>query len=54
MHCFSYDFLSFCMLFAASSVSLKTLQAYLFVFSFRLVSIMRHEGYLPYDRSGDW
>jgi hypothetical protein len=38
----------------ASSVSLKTLQAYLCVFTFRLVSIMRHEGYLPYDRSGDW
>lgn len=39
---------------SASSVSLKSLEAYLFVFSFRLVSIMRHEGYLPYDRSGDW
>lgn len=39
---------------SASSVSLKSLQAYLVVFTFRLVSIMRHEGYLPYDKSGDW
>jgi len=35
-------------------VSLKTLEAYSVVFFFRIVSIFRHEGYLPYDRSGDW
>lgn len=39
---------------SGASVSLKSLEAYVLVFMFRLVSIMRHEGYLPYDRSGDW
>lgn len=34
-------------------VSVKTLQLYLAVFSFRLLSIIRHEGYLPFDKSGD-
>jgi len=39
---------------SGSSVSSKTLEAYVVVFLFRLLSISRHEGYLPYDRSGDW
>jgi ER lumen protein retaining receptor len=38
----------------ASGVSVKTLQLYSLVFFFRLTSIIRHEGYLPYDKSGDW
>jgi len=38
----------------ASGVSVKTLQLYCLVFFFRLTSIIRHEGYLPYDKSGDW
>jgi ER lumen protein retaining receptor len=38
----------------ASGVSIKTLQLYVLVFFFRLTSIIRHEGYLPYDKSGDW
>jgi ER lumen protein retaining receptor len=38
----------------ASGVSIKTLQLYSLVFFFRLTSIFRHEGYLPYDKSGDW
>jgi len=38
----------------ASGVSAKTLQLYCIVFAFRLSSIVRHEGYLPYDKSGDW
>jgi ER lumen protein retaining receptor len=38
----------------ATGVSIKTLQLYCLVFFFRLTSIMRHEGYLPYDKSGDW
>lgn len=38
----------------ATNISLKTLQAYALVFSFRLVSILFYEGYLPFDRSGDW
>jgi hypothetical protein len=38
----------------ATGVSIKTLQLYALVFFFRLTSIIRHEGYLPYDKSGDW
>uniref|UniRef100_A0A7S4EEV5 ER lumen protein-retaining receptor n=2 Tax=Pseudo-nitzschia australis TaxID=44445 RepID=A0A7S4EEV5_9STRA len=38
----------------ATGVSIKTLQLYCCVFFFRLTSIIRHEGYLPYDKSGDW
>ena len=38
----------------ATGVSAKTLQLYSLVFFFRLTSIIRHEGYLPYDKSGDW
>jgi len=38
----------------ASGVSIKSLQLYCLVFFFRLTSIVRHEGYLPYDKSGDW
>lgn len=29
-------------------------QIYVIVFASRLASILRHEGYLPYDKSGDW
>jgi hypothetical protein len=39
---------------SSSLVSLKTLHLYLCVFAFRLLSIFRHEGYLPYDKTGDW
>mmetsp|Transcript_13992 Transcript_13992/g.17628 ORF Transcript_13992/g.17628 Transcript_13992/m.17628 type:complete len:378 (-) Transcript_13992:186-1319(-) len=38
----------------ATGVSVKSLQLYSVVFFFRLTSIFRHEGYLPYDKSGDW
>mmetsp|Transcript_6614 Transcript_6614/g.10918 ORF Transcript_6614/g.10918 Transcript_6614/m.10918 type:complete len:214 (-) Transcript_6614:264-905(-) len=38
----------------ATRVSVKSLQLYCLVFIFRLLSILRHEGYLPYDKSGDW
>jgi ER lumen protein retaining receptor len=37
-----------------AGISLKTLQAYALVFAARLSSILVYEGYLPYDRSGDW
>ena len=37
-----------------SGVSSKTLMLYAVVFASRLTSILRHEGYLPYDKSGDW
>jgi len=39
---------------SATGVSAKTLHCYLIVFVSRLLSILRHDGYLPYDRSGDW
>ena len=39
---------------SAAGVSAKSLQCYAVVFGARLCSILRHEGYLPYDRSGDW
>ena len=39
---------------SSSLVSLKTLHLYLAVFAFRLLSLFRHEGYLPYDKTGDW
>lgn len=35
-------------------ISLKTLQAYAVVFVARLLSILRHQGYLPFDKTGDW
>eukprot|EP00567_Pseudictyota_dubia_P016593 CAMPEP_0197450692 /NCGR_PEP_ID=MMETSP1175-20131217/26199_1 /TAXON_ID=1003142 /ORGANISM="Triceratium dubium, Strain CCMP147" /LENGTH=259 /DNA_ID=CAMNT_0042983165 /DNA_START=55 /DNA_END=831 /DNA_ORIENTATION=- len=35
-------------------ISVETLHLYCLVFVCRLVSICRHEGYLPYDKSGDW
>lgn len=39
---------------SAAGVSAKSLQCYCVVFAMRLCSILRHEGYLPYDKSGDW
>jgi hypothetical protein len=39
---------------SAKSVSVKTLELYAFVFIARLLSIMRHQGYLPFDKTGDW
>ena len=39
---------------SAKSVSVKTLELYGFVFVARLLSIMRHQGYLPFDKTGDW
>lgn len=38
----------------ARGVSRKTLELYSLVFLTRLASILRHEGYLPYDKSGDF
>lgn len=39
---------------SADGLSGKTLIIYLFAFMARLTSILRFEGYLPYDSSGDW
>ena len=38
----------------AMGVSAKSLQMYSIVFFFRFASIVKHEGYLPFDKSGDW
>lgn len=39
---------------SSAGISLKSLQCYTVVFFFRLLSIIWHEGYLPFDRSGDF
>ena len=39
---------------SAKGVSVKTLEMYAMVFIVRLASILRHQGYLPYDKTGDW
>eukprot|EP00931_Biecheleriopsis_adriatica_P079296 TRINITY_DN526_c0_g1_i1.p1 TRINITY_DN526_c0_g1~~TRINITY_DN526_c0_g1_i1.p1 ORF type:complete len:283 (+),score=69.39 TRINITY_DN526_c0_g1_i1:67-915(+) len=35
-------------------VSLKMMECYLAIFFFRLCAIIPFEGYLPFDKSGDW
>jgi len=35
-------------------ISAKSLQVYLIVFFSRLCSVLVYEGYLPFDKSGDW
>lgn len=54
--CFAFGMLLLHMvkLNSCTGVSIKTLQVYAVVFFFRLCSIARHEGYLPYDKTGDW
>ncbi|RYH15161.1 hypothetical protein EON65_32230 [archaeon] len=39
---------------SVSGVSVKTLELYAVTFFVRLLSIMRHQGYLPFDKTGDW
>lgn len=39
---------------SARDLSQKSLTAYAFVFAARLSSILFQQGYLPFDRSGDW
>ena len=39
---------------SVSGVSFKSMQLYVVVFICRLSSIFRHQGYLPFDKSGDW
>lgn len=56
MRCFGFGLLNYKMWGqkSARGVSVKTLQLYGCTFICRLVSIMRHQGYLPFDKSGDW
>ena len=39
---------------SVKGVSVKMFEAYLLVYIFRLLAILPYEGYLPYDRRGDW
>lgn len=56
MRCFGFGLLNYKMWTArtASGVSVKTLQLYALTFFARLLSILRHQGYLPFDKTGDW
>lgn len=56
MRCFGFGVLNYKMWSckSAKGVSVKTLELYAFAFIFRLLSILRHEGYLPFDKTGDW
>lgn len=56
MRCFGFSLLNFKMWTSktAKGVSVKTLELYGATFMFRLISIMRHQGYLPFDKTGDW
>ncbi len=56
MRCFGFGLLNY-KLWTANSVkgiSAKSMELYAIVFLTRLLSIMRHQGYLPFDKSGDW
>jgi ER lumen protein retaining receptor len=39
---------------SVKGVSVKTLEMYALTFLVRLLSILRHQGYLPFDKTGDW
>lgn len=56
MRCFGFALLNYGMWSSrtAKDISVKTLQAYTIVFIARLLSILRHQGYLPFDKTGDW
>lgn len=56
MRCFGFILLNYKIWTVQSvkGVSVKTVQLYAVVFITRLMSILRHSGYLPYDKSGDW
>lgn len=56
MRCFGFCLLNFKMWSSKSAkgVSVKTLELYAFTFLARLASILRHQGYLPFDKTGDW
>ena len=54
MRCFGFGLLNYRMWTSktAKGVSLKTLELYGLTFIARLLSIMRHQGYLPFDKTG--
>lgn len=56
MRCFGFGLLNYRMWTTRSvkGVSAKTLELYAITFVVRLLSILRHQGYLPFDKTGDW
>ena len=56
MRCFGFCVLNYRMwsVKSAKGISVKTLEIYMVTFVVRLLSIMRHQGYLPFDKTGDW
>lgn len=56
MRCFGFGILNYRMWStkSAKGVSIKSLELYGLTFFTRLLSILRHQGYLPFDKSGDW
>jgi hypothetical protein len=56
MRCFALILLNYKIISAKSAkgVSAKSLELYLILFLFRVMAIMRHSGYLPFDKTGDW
>lgn len=54
--CFGFSLLNYKVWtgMSARGVSVKTLELYAAAFFARLLSIMRHQGYLPFDKTGDW
>jgi ER lumen protein retaining receptor len=56
MRCFGFILLNYKIwtVHSVKGVSAKTVELYAVVFLTRLLSILRHSGYLPYDKSGDW
>lgn len=56
MRCFGFGILNYRMWTAKSGkgLSIKSLELYTLTFIARLLSILRHQGYLPFDKSGDW
>lgn len=39
---------------SVAGISFKSMQLYVVLFLLRLMSILRHQGYLPFDSTGDW
>jgi ER lumen protein retaining receptor len=55
LRCFGFILLNYKIwtTFSAKSISVKTLEMYVMVFVLRFIGI-RHQGYVPNDRTGDW
>lgn len=56
MKCFGFGLLNYKVWTSNSvkGISVKTMELFLLTFAVRLISILRHQGYLPFDKTGDW